>query len=118
MLDEYLKRGKKLTGVIEKIQGSYAQNQTKNIIPNESVHEALYDSIAVMRKRIGAEKKLPLYTIFNNEAIRSVCIHLPVSRDALLKVKGFGKVKVQKYGDEVIELVQDYCSDNNISPNQ
>ena len=59
-----------------------------------------------MRKELGSKTNLPLYTIFSNKAIQNVCNDLPGTKDALLSVKGFGKAKVQKYGDEVLETVQ------------
>ena len=43
---------------------------------------------------------------------------MPGSKDALLKVKGFGKAKVKKYGDEVLGLVREYCLENNLEPQQ
>ena len=72
--------------------------------------------IGDMRKRIANEKNVALFQIFSNKAIRSVCENLPGSKEALLNVKGFGKVKVKQYGDEVIELVKEYCDEKNIEP--
>jgi GTPase SAR1 family protein len=114
ILNDYLKNGKKLTGQIEKIQSSYAQNQSRTIVAKDAVHEELYNSIAEMRKRIGGKTSVALYKIFSNDAIKNVCIDLPGNKDALLKVKGFGKVKVKQYGDEILELVRDFCQDNNL----
>ena len=116
LLNEYLKNGKKLNGAMEKVQSSYSQNQIGNISSKELEHSVLYDRIAEMRKRIGRKTNLPLYRIFSNNAIKNVCISLPHSKDALLKVKGFGKAKVKQYGDEIIELVREYCLEKNLAP--
>ena len=120
LLNDYLKNGKKVVPIYrdEKIQSSYAQNQIRNISSKELEHSGLYDSIAEMRRRIGSATNLPLYTIFSNNAIKNVCMSLPGSKDALLKVKGFGKAKVKKYGDEVLGLVREYCLENNLEPQQ
>ena len=114
ILDEYLKSGKKLLGTAEKVQSSYAQDRIRNVSSQELEHSGLYDMLAEMRNRIGKKVKLPLYTIFSNNAIKNVCMRLPQSNDELLKVKGFGKVKVKKYGDEVVELVRKYCLENKL----
>jgi hypothetical protein len=114
ILNDYLKNGKKLTGEIEKIQSSYAQNQSRNIIAKDAVHEELYNRIADMRKRIGGKTSAALYKIFSNDTIKNVCAALPGSKEALLKVKGFGKSKVKQYGDEILELVSDYCQENDL----
>ena len=120
LLNDYLKNGKKVVPIYrdEKIQSSYAQKQIRNISSKELEHSGLYDSLAEMRRRIGSATNLPLYTIFSNNAIKNVCVSLPGSKDALLKVKGFGKAKVKKYGDEVLGLVREYCLENNLEPQQ
>jgi ribonuclease D len=69
-----------------------------------------------MRKRIADETRVPLYMVYSNDAMNSVCELLPGNTSALLKVSGFGKVKVKQFGDEVIEIVTEYCAENNIDP--
>jgi len=118
MLNDYLQNWKKFGGIVAKMPGSYALNQAKSISSKETEHAVLYGRIAEMRNRIGKKNNLPLYTVFSNAAIKNVCQHLPLSYEALLKVKGFGKVKVKKYGDEVLDLVKDYCAENNLKPVQ
>lgn len=114
VLNDYLKSGKKVDTVAPAISSCYAQTQTKSIAPDELKHVELYDRLSEMRRELGNKTNLPLYTIFSNDAIKNVCIHLPGSKEALLNVKGFGKAKVQKYGDEVLEMVRKYCDENNI----
>jgi len=114
LLSEYLKNGKKLSVDVEKIESSYAQNKIRRISSEELQHAGLYERITELRRQIGSETNLPLYRIFNSSAIKNVCVHLPKDKDALLKVNGFGKSKVGMYGDEVLELVNDYCLENNI----
>lgn len=120
LLNDYLKNGKKVVPICRdgKIQSSYTQNQIRNISSKELEHSGLYDRIAEMRNRIGRKTSLPLYTIFSNNDIKNVCMSLPGNKDALLKVKGFGKAKVKKYGDEVLGLVREYCLENNLEPQQ
>ena len=120
LLNDYLKNGKKVVPIYrdEKIQSSYAQNQIRNISSKELEHSGLYDSIAEMRRRIGSATNLPLYTIFNNNAIKNVCMSLPGSKDALLKVRRIRQSKSEKYGDEVLGLVREYCLENNLEPQQ
>ncbi|HLG35045.1 MAG TPA: helix-turn-helix domain-containing protein [Bacteroidia bacterium] len=113
-LSEYLKYGKKLNQEIPAVESTYAQNKIRSISSNELQHAGLYERIAELRRQIGSETNLPLYRIFNNQAIKNVCVHLPKDKDSLLKVNGFGKSKVGMYGDEVLELVNDYCVENNI----
>ncbi len=34
-----------------------------------------------------------------------------------MKLSGFGKAKAEKYGDEILDLVLEYCSRNNLESN-
>ena len=116
LLNDYLKNGKTSSIAAKNIPSSYAQSQLKSISSTELEHAELYDRIARMRNAIGKKTDLPLYTVFSNKAIMNVCINLPGSKGALLKAKGFGKVKVGKYGDEIIALVHEYCHEKNLEP--
>ena len=93
ILDLYLKHGRRMTTPLEKIQSAYAQNQEKNIIAPDAVHIGLYDMLADMRKRIANEKDMPLYMVFNKDAIRNVCIHLPASKGGIVEGKRFRQSK-------------------------
>jgi len=117
-LNEYLKCGKKVEQPADKIQSSYAQNQAKEFIAEGTMHEELYSRLAGLRKQIVGKTNLPLYTVFSNSAIRNVCVYLPQNKVSLIKIKGFGKVKVAQYGDEVIQLVREYCEENNLQPQE
>lgn len=118
ILNEYLKSGKKVEQPAEKIQSSYAQNQEHEVVVEGTSHKELYNTIATLRKEIVGKTGRPLYTVFSNNAIKNVCAYLPQNHQSLLKIKGFGKAKVNQYGDEVIKLVKEYCEENNLKPEE
>ena len=35
----------------------------------------------------------------------------------MIQISGFGKAKSEKYGDDILELVKDYCDRNNLESN-
>jgi hypothetical protein len=41
-----------------------------------------------------------------------LCIHLPKTEDQLLTGNGFGSIKVKMFGDDILELIREYCEDN------
>jgi ATP-dependent exoDNAse (exonuclease V) alpha subunit len=118
MLNEYLKSGKKVETAAEKIQSSYAQNQDKEVIVDGTANEELYSRLAAFRKQIASDTNAPLYMVFSSDAIQNVCTYLPQNKESLLKIKGFGKAKVGQYGDEVIQIVRDYCEEYNLQPKE
>lgn len=118
ILSDYYQHGKKPPELKEQIPSAYEQGQkTKTTTEVEATgHAALYNALNEMRKRIAAESGQPLYMVFSTQAIKNVCESLPANREALLNVSGFGKAKVKQYGDDILELVHDYCDENNIEP--
>ncbi len=118
ILADYYRQGKKAPEIREQIPTSYAQGQKKKatVETTGTTHTSLYDALNDMRKRTAKERDIPLYLIFSNQVMKNICDSLPANKEALLNVSGFGKAKVAQYGDDVLELVLDYCDDNNIEP--
>lgn len=46
------------------------------------------------------------YFIFNNETLDELVSLKPKNKDELLKIKGFGANKVEKYGVEIINIIK------------
>ena len=47
-----------------------------------------------------------------------MCEILPTTVKQLKKVHGMGKVRVQKYGEEIVEIIQEYVTKNKLTPTQ
>ena len=43
-----------------------------------------------------------------------MCEMLPVTTKQLLAINGMGKIRVQKYGEEILEIIKGYCANNTI----
>ena len=44
-----------------------------------------------------------------------MCDELPRTEKELLKINGMGKIRVQKYGEEILDLITHYCKENGIN---
>jgi ATP-dependent DNA helicase RecQ len=51
------------------------------------------------------------------ESLKELCKYLPLNKKDLIKISGFGKAKVDKYGDEVLTAIEDYCTKYGIFSN-
>ena len=47
-----------------------------------------------------------------------MCEFLPRTEEELRAINGMGKVRVKKYGEKIIEAINKYCSENNITPKE
>ncbi|MDP5092250.1 MAG: helix-turn-helix domain-containing protein [Polaribacter sp.] len=67
-----------------------------------------------LRDVIAKAASIPHFQIFTQETLYLMCDLLPRTEKELLKVPGMGKVRVEKYGEEILEVINEYCEENGI----
>ncbi|HVZ96161.1 MAG TPA: helix-turn-helix domain-containing protein [Chitinophagaceae bacterium] len=77
----------------------------------------LYIHLKQWRDTVCDKKNLPIYLVANQATLRDIATYLPMSRSDLMKMHGLGAAKADKYGDEILKLVNEYCDKNNIPSN-
>ena len=68
-----------------------------------------------LRDDIAKAENIPHFQIFTQETLYLMCDELPRTEKELLKINGMGKIRVQKYGEEILDLINDYCKENGIN---
>ncbi len=81
---------------------------------DENYDRALFEILRTKRKQIADEKKIPPYTIFHDTSLVDMCQHYPQSRYSMLNMTGIGEAKFEKYGKIFMDIIIDYCSENNL----
>ena len=66
----------------------------------------LYNALKQYRYNTSKAENVKAYVVFNNAQMEEIIEKLPRNNDQLLKISGFGSVKVEKYGDGIINLVK------------
>lgn len=69
---------------------------------------ALAISLRELRDTIAKSENIPHFQIFTQETLYTLCDSLPKNEKELLKVKGMGKIRVQKYGAEILACIKEY----------
>ena len=77
-------------------------------------HPKLYKQLATWRNDYCKEQNIPAFAMFSNATLVEVSNKLPIEIEQLTKIKGFGKVKIQRYGKECVDIVRIYCRENGI----
>lgn len=77
----------------------------------------LYNRIKMWRDVTAAKLEVTPYVVITLRAIIELTNYLPTDSLALLKIKGIGKTKVQKHGTAIIEIIEEFCREKNISAN-
>jgi ATP-dependent DNA helicase RecQ len=66
----------------------------------------LWEALRECRRRIASERNLPPYVIFHDATLRQMLVERPADRDALLRINGVGQAKLERYGDEFLEVLK------------
>lgn len=83
-----------------KIDDLKEQKETKN----KSVEE-MRSLLRAFRTEQSRKEGVKPYYIYNNEQMEKLLEQKPCNKDELLKIQGFGSVKVQKYGDAILRIL-------------
>ncbi|MCI2229243.1 helix-turn-helix domain-containing protein [Polaribacter sp. MSW13] len=68
-----------------------------------------------LRDEIRINENIPAFQIFTQETLYAMCDALPRTEKELLKIKGMGKIRFSKYGEEILEVIEKYCNENGIN---
>ena len=83
----------------------------------ESNYDAnLFETLRKRRKEIADKLSLPPYVIFSDKTLTEMASFFPLNKKEMLRIHGLGEIKYEKYGHKFLELVIDYCEENNIKP--
>jgi biotin operon repressor len=63
-------------------------------------------SLRIWRKAKAQEEKRSAYLIATNRELQLLAVYVPQSLAELEQIPGFGKIKVEKYGNDVIEMLK------------
>ncbi len=67
--------------------------------------EELFGSLRAWRKQRADADAVPAYVVFSDATLEALAEVHPTSRQALLRINGIGAAKVDKYADEVLEIL-------------
>ena len=74
-------------------------------VQSNPINPKLYEDLKEYRLRKSREENIKAFMIFTNEMLDALTEVKPLSKDELLKIKGFGDKKVEQYGDEILSII-------------
>lgn len=83
----------------------------------DPIATGLIELLFQWRNQICNERQIPVYMVANKDSLTEIATYLPTNKKELQKLKGFGPAKVHQYGDDILDIVHDYCSRNNLESN-
>lgn len=71
-----------------------------------SYDEELFERLRTWRRERAAEDEVPAYVVFTDATLQLIAEHQPDTEEALLRISGIGRAKVDRYADEVLQIVR------------
>ena len=71
----------------------------------EGPADPLFDALREARRKIAAEAGVPPYVIFHDSTLREIAATMPRNLAELAEVQGVGAIKLERYGQAMLEAV-------------
>lgn len=91
---------------------AYAGASEKKV---DLAHPALYYQLKKLRDAICSKKNLPIYFVASSKTLEEMTTYLPQTLEELEQIRGFGKSKVETYGNEFLSIIKEYSLENRLS---
>ena len=83
-------------------------------VPAKIRHQALYEKLQNWRNAKAGEQNIPHFMVIQIQTMVDMAEQLPVSIKSLGDIRGFGKKKIQKYGNEILEIIRTFAKENKL----
>lgn len=102
------------TAGLSKDAGGKKAKQEPVYTESDIAHPELFNLLREWRSRQAKEQGVPHFHIMHQRILVQIVIRLPDSIDALLQIKGVGAKTVEKYGEDLVEIVSAYRQEHGI----
>jgi ATP-dependent DNA helicase RecQ len=83
-----------------KIKSNVKKSNTK-----KSSYGEVFESLRALRLEIARESNKPAYVIFDDKTLLKISQEMPSNTSEFLAIDGVGQVKIERYGQEFLELI-------------
>jgi len=80
---------------------------SKVSVPQDILNPELYEQLRSWRSILAHEKNVPAYVILSQVALIGITNTLPQNLAQMLQIPGVGKVTLARYGEEILQIIQD-----------
>lgn len=85
------------------------QEKTETIITDKNTptknKDELRKALKAFRTAEAGSNNIPPYFVFNNDEMERIIDSMPHNKEDLHKIKGFGDVKIEKYGESILKII-------------
>lgn len=79
------------------------RQRVPDVLPDDAVD--LFEALRAWRAERAGKEKVPAYVVFRDDTLRAIAVHRPQTVAELSSINGIGKVKLEGYGSEVLDII-------------
>lgn len=83
---------------------------------NVTTDKKLYERLRDYRLSVSKLEGVLPYIILSSNTLKEISGRYPLDEEQLKDMGGIGPVKINKYGEDIINIVKEYIQENNINP--
>lgn len=83
---------------------------------NVTTDKKLYERLRDYRLSVSKLEGVLPYMILSSNTLKEISGRYPLDEEQLKDICGIGPVKINKYGEDIINIVKEYIQENNINP--
>jgi DNA-directed RNA polymerase subunit F len=88
----------------------------RKVVIDGTANIELFELLRELRNQIANREDLVHFQIFTQKSLYAMCELLPTSKQELKAIHGMGKTRIEKYGTEILQVINNYCEENDIAP--
>jgi len=92
--------------------GASAGARKRTKVDKEACDEGLFEVLRTWRRNLADQRDVPAYVICGDATLRHVARTYPLTNASLAKVPGIGERKRADFGDEIVEIVDDWLKEH------
>jgi len=104
--------------ILEKSESTTTKTTRKRAEVTSTDHPILFEQLRKLRDTFAKTEDLNHFQIFTQRSLFEMCEYFPTTKAKLKSINGMGKVRVEKYGKEIIEIISTYFAENDVKPKE
>jgi ATP-dependent DNA helicase RecQ len=81
---------------------------------SDAKYPELFERLRKRRYEIAQDEHRPPYIIFSDKALKEMSTYLPTTEERMLAVNGVGTSKLEKYGQEFMQMIKEFMIEHEI----
>jgi ATP-dependent DNA helicase RecQ len=102
-----VKLGRRAAAVLKHGEKVWQKTRKKKEAVRDDI---LFEALRSLRKEIADREKVPPYVVFADSTLRELSEQCPLNPNDMLKIKGVGEIKLEKFGGEFLRVIHAHKS--------